>query len=224
MICSRRGRASNAPNVRSTRSAWQPGEDGAGLDPRVPVSSPVDGVVLERHASDGQYVQPDPTPLLTIANLSTVWVEADVFERDLHLVRVGCAAEVTTAAYPDRLFRARVARISDVVDPATRTLKVRFVTANPDLRLKPEMFATVTLFVGGAQDAIVVPPAAVLTEGPNAFVYVALDRRTFARRRVELAPDASADARRIVKGIRPGDRVVTSGAVLLRGHEDLNAR
>ena len=209
---------------RALRAIGLRADADGGLDPRVPVSSPVNGVVLERHASDGQYVQPDPTPLLTVANLSTVWVEADLFERDLHLVHVGDAAEVATAAYPDRRFRARVARISDVVDPATRTLKVRFVTANPDLRLKPEMFATVTLFVSETQTAITVPPTAVLTEGTNAFVYVALDHRTFARRRVELAPDTSGDARCIVKGVRPGDRVVTSGAVLLRGHEDLNAR
>ena len=100
---------------RALRAIGLRADADGGLDPRVPVSSPVNGVVLERHASDGQYVQPDPTPLLTVANLSTVWVEADLFERDLHLVHVGDAAEVATAAYPDRRFRARVARISDVV-------------------------------------------------------------------------------------------------------------
>jgi membrane fusion protein, heavy metal efflux system len=199
------------------------GSDDAHLDPHVPIVSPLDGTVLERHVSDGQYVQPDPTPLLTIASLSTVWVEADVYERDLRLVHRGDTAEVATDAYPDERFRARVARIGDVVDPATRTVKVRFLVANPALHLKPEMFAAVTLFIRDVEQTITVPSTAVLTEGAAAFVYVAIDHRTFARRRVELGAAAASDARCIVKGLKPGDRVVTNGAVLLRGHEDRNS-
>jgi len=196
--------------------------DSGRLDPRVPVTSPVTGAIIERHVSDGQYVQLDPAPLLTIADLSTVWVEADVFERDLHLLRAGQSAEVTTTAYPDERFRAKVARVSDVVDPATRTVKVRFLVVNPALRLKPEMFATVTLFVDDVEQAITVPTSAVLTEGDRSFVYVALDDRTFARRLVETAAEAR-DSRRILRGVKPGDRVVTSGAILLRGQEDRGA-
>ena len=192
------------------------------IDPRVPVSSPVSGAVIERHVSDGQYVQPDPNPLLIVADLSQVWVEADVFERDLHLLRAGQAADVTATAYPDDQFHARVDRISDVLDPTTRTAKVRFVVANPSLQLKPEMFADVTLFVDELQQAISVPSAAVLTEGDRTFVYVQIDDRTFARRSVDVAPD-SKNSRRILRGLTAGDRVVTAGVLLLRAQESRSA-
>jgi cobalt-zinc-cadmium efflux system membrane fusion protein len=189
------------------------------VDARIPVTSPLSGAVIERHVSDGQFVQPDPNPLMVIADLSSVWVEADAFERDIHLLRTGQSAEVTTAAYPDERFRAQVAHISDVLDPATRTLKVRFQVTNPGLKLKPEMFATVTLFVEEREQALLVPASAVLTEGDRTFVYVASGDRTFARKPVEIATGAN-DTRRVLRGLQPGDRVVTSGVVQLRGLED----
>jgi cobalt-zinc-cadmium efflux system membrane fusion protein len=189
------------------------------VDARIPVDSPITGAVIERHISDGQFVQPDPNPLLVIADLSSVWVEADAFERDIHLLRTGQSAEVTTAAYPDEQFRARVELISDVLDPATRTVKVRFLVTNPAFKLKPEMFATVTLFVEEQEQALIIPASAVLTEGDRTFVYVATGDRTFARRPVEIAAGA-ADTRRVVHGLQAGDRVVTSGVVQLRGLED----
>jgi cobalt-zinc-cadmium efflux system membrane fusion protein len=189
------------------------------LDPRVPVTSPIDGVILERQAGDGQYVQPDPTPLVVVADLSEVWVEADVFERDLHLVKAGDRAEVTTAAYPDEQFAATVARVSDVLDPATRTVKVRFVVSNPTLRLKPEMFATVTLFVDDVEQGITIPASAVITEGDRTYTYVAVDSHTFARRNVDVSPD-TADTRRVLKGLQANDRVVVTGALQLRSQED----
>jgi cobalt-zinc-cadmium efflux system membrane fusion protein len=192
------------------------------LDALVPVNAPIAGVVLERKVSERQYVQPDPNPLLTIADLSSVWVEADAFERDLRLLKVGESADVQTTAYPDMRFNAHVAHVGDVLDPATRTVKVRFQVANSSLRLKPEMFATVTLLVDDTEKAMTVPATAVLTEGERSFVYVALDERTFVRRFVEVASD-SRDVRRILSGLKPGDRVATAGAVLLRGQEDRGA-
>jgi cobalt-zinc-cadmium efflux system membrane fusion protein len=195
------------------------GTAGGNVDARVPVTSPIAGAVIDRHLSDGQFAQPDSTPLLTIADLSTVWVEADVFERDLRLLRSGESAEVRTTAYPDEAFRAHITRVSDVLDPATRTVKVRFLVANPSLRLKPEMFATITLLVEDVEQALTIPASAVITEGERSFVYVALNDRTFARRPVEVAAD-SRDTRRVVHGLSAGDRIVTTGAVLLRGHED----
>jgi len=189
------------------------------LDARVPVTSPISGAVIERHLSDGQFAQADSSPLLTIADLSTVWVEADVFERDLHLVRAGEQADVTTNAYPDVQFRAQVTRVSDVLDPTTRTVKVRFLVANPQLRLKPEMFATVTLLVDEVESAVTVPASAVITEGEKTFVYVAIADRAFARRPVQTVAD-SREVRRILQGLDERDRVVTAGALLLRSQEN----
>jgi cobalt-zinc-cadmium efflux system membrane fusion protein len=188
------------------------------LDPRVPVTSPLTGAVIDRHLTEGQYVQPDSTPLLTIADLSTVWVEAEAFEREVRFLRVGESADVTTTAYPDEQFHARVAHVGDVLDPSTRTVKVRFQVANPELKLKPEMFATVLFRLDEAEQAITVPASAVLTEGDKSFVYVAIDDHTFARRAVEVSADARGSCR-ILRGLKEGDRIVTAGAVLLRGQE-----
>src|SRR5262249_59560252 len=115
-------------------------EDAGEPRPRIPVRAPIGGTVVERTATNGQFVGPENGTILTIGDLSTVWVQADVFERDLHLIAIGLPAEVTTAAYPDERFTARVARIGAVVDPQTRTAKVRFLVANPGARLKPGMF------------------------------------------------------------------------------------
>jgi cobalt-zinc-cadmium efflux system membrane fusion protein len=194
---------------------------GGAIDARVPVISPIAGAVIETKVTEGQYVQTDSTPLVTIADLSEVWVDADVFERDVHLVHVGESAVVTTTAYPDDQFRARVERISETLDPATRTIKVRFLVSNPTLRLKPEMFADVVLALESTEDAISVPTSAIFTDGDRLFVYVAIDNVTFARRSIE-AVSESADRRRILRGLAPGDRVVVDGAVLLRAQEDRN--
>jgi cobalt-zinc-cadmium efflux system membrane fusion protein len=194
---------------------------GGAIDARVPVISPIHGAVIEVHVTDGQYVQTDSSPLVAIADLSEVWVEADVFERDLHLVHTGESAVVTTTAYPSDQFRAHVERVSDTLDPVTRTVKVRFLVSNPTLRLKPEMFAEVVLALESQEDGISVPASALFTEADRMFVYVAIDDHTFTRRGVEAVAD-SADTRRVLRGLSPGDRVVVSGAVLLRAQEDRN--
>jgi len=194
---------------------------GGAIDARVPVISPIAGAIIETKVTEGQYVQTDSTPLVTIADLSEVWVDADVFERDVHLVHVGESAVVTTTAYPDDQFRARVERISETLDPATRTIKVRFLVSNPSLRLKPEMFADVVLALEATEEAISVPVSAIFTDGDRTFVYVAIDNATFARRGVDAVAE-SPDRRRVLRGLASGDRVVVDGAVLLRAQEDRN--
>jgi cobalt-zinc-cadmium efflux system membrane fusion protein len=142
------------------------------------------GTLIERNLTPGQYVQADSTALLTIADLSTVWVLVDVFERDIHLVHVGQKVQVVAAAYPDRRFPATVERISDKVDPDSRTLKVRLLVSNPKFLLKPEMFITSSLELSGGGAAISVPAGAVFTEDGKSYVFAAIDDRRFERRSV----------------------------------------
>src|SRR5262249_42774905 len=111
-------------------------DDPASLQPRIPVRAPIDGTVIERSVTNGQYVGPDTTPLFTIADLSSVWVQADIFERDLRHISIGQRADVTTEAYPADRFSAEVSRIASVVDAQTHTAKVRFLVTNPGARLK----------------------------------------------------------------------------------------
>jgi cobalt-zinc-cadmium efflux system membrane fusion protein len=185
-----------------------------GLRSLVPVHAPMSGTLIERNLTPGQYVQADSTALLTIADLSTVWVLVDVFERDIHLVRVGQKVQVVAAAYPDRRFPATVERISDKVDPDSRTLKVRLLVANPKFLLKPEMFITSSLELAGGGSAISIPASAVFTEDGKSYVFAAINDRRFERRLIVAAPDAEGRLR-VTGGLRVGDRIVTDGAMLL---------
>jgi cobalt-zinc-cadmium efflux system membrane fusion protein len=188
------------------------------FDGRVLVVSPIAGSIIERHVTDGQFVQADSMPIIAVADASTVWVMGDVFERDLHLVNVGDEATITTTAYPGERFTGHVNYVSDVIDPMTRTAKVRVSVPNPRNRLKPEMFASIELGVGEPNPALTVPASAVFTENGRSWVYVATKAGHFARRSVDVDQDEGAN-RRVLNGLRPGDRVVTAGALLLREEE-----
>jgi cobalt-zinc-cadmium efflux system membrane fusion protein len=189
---------------------------------RMPITAPIGGVIVDRKVTEGQFVQPDPTPMVTVANLDSVWVMGDLFERDVRLVRKGQAAAITTAAYPGDTFRGRVDYISDTIDPSTRTAKVRVSVGNPGNRLKPEMFATVALQVADNAHAMTVPASAIFVENGRSYVYVEAAPSRFARRLVELASDAGAE-RRVLAGLKIGERVVTGGVLLLRQEEEQRA-
>src|SRR5215204_1022368 len=184
--------------------------DPNGTTPDVVVRSPIAGAVTERQVTAGQFVQPEFGPLLTIADLSSVWVLADVFERDIRHVKPGVRAEVATTAYPDARFAARVVRIHDVVDPETRTLKVRFLAQNPGGSLKPEMFASVSLFLGTSEPAPAIPAQALFTESDATFVYVRNGENSLVRRRVETAEE-NGGRLRVTQGVVAGDQVVSQG-------------
>ena len=197
-------------------------DDVARFNGRVPIRAPIPGVVIERRVTDGQFAPADGTPLLTVANLDTVWVIGDLFERDLRFVRRGQPAIVTTSAYPAERFEGKVNYISESIDPASRTAKVRVSVANPAGRLKPEMYAAVALAVAGDERAPTVPADAIFTEDGRSFVYVELAPGRFARRAVEVAA-GDGRSRRILTGLRVGERIVVDGALLLRQEEQQRA-
>lgn len=189
------------------------------LQPHVVITSPIDGVVTERQATPAQYVAADGTPLFTIADFSTVWVLGDVFERDLRLLRPNQRAQVVTPAFPNQSFSGHVSRIDSVLDPASRTVKVRCVVNNERGQLRPEMFATVNFFVEESAETIDIPAAAVLTESGSSFVYLARDETTFIRQKIDVQPDGPGRMR-LLAGLRVGDRIVTDGAILVRAEEE----
>ena len=193
--------------------------DAQALTPRVPVRAPMNGVITQRDVTDGQFVDAQSAPLLTIADLSTVWVLADVYERDLHHLSIGQKAEVTTNAYPDQKFVARIAQIGNVVDPETHTLTVRFLVNNLQQRLKPGMFATASIELAptGGQ-ALTVPSSAVFMEEGKSYSYVQTGNTAFTRRQVSTVPDGQNRVR-VMAGLREGERVVTDGVLLLRQEE-----
>jgi RND family efflux transporter MFP subunit len=187
----------------------------SGVRAQIPVRSPLAGSIIERPVTPGQFVQGDNTPLMTIVDLSTVWVMVDIFESDIQRVRPGQRVDVTANAYPDRRFSARVDRLSDKVDADTRTIKVRLLVSNPGLLLKPEMFISASLVLNEAAPGITVPAKALFMEGDRSYAFVAVDDSHLRRRQVVALADGGGRLR-VTSGISAGDRVVADGALLLR--------
>ena len=186
---------------------------------RFEMKSPLTGIVVERAVTPGQSVGGDPSQVLfTVADLDMLQVLADLYERDLALVKEGQFAKVTVEAYPGVDFPATLAAIGDVVDPATRTIKVRAWVNNDPHRLKPEMFARLHLDVGDATPFIVVPREAVLESDGKQFVYVVEEPNRYVKREVKVS-NISTNQVRVLEGLTRGQRIVIKGAVLIKGQE-----
>jgi cobalt-zinc-cadmium efflux system membrane fusion protein len=153
-----------------------------------------------------------------VADLDVLQVVADVYERDLDLVHQGQVATVTVEAYPGASFPAAIAAIGDVVDPITRTIKVRAWVNNELHKLKPEMFARLNIDVGNGGSFIALPKEAVLEIDGKEYVYVAEGENHFVKHEVKVGT-ASGDQVRILEGLSPGERVVTKGAILLKAKD-----
>lgn len=186
---------------------------------RFDMKSPLTGTVVERNVTPGQSVSGDPSLVLfTVADLDKLQVVADLYERDLDLVKMGQVASVTVEAYPGVSFPAVLSAVGDVVDPNSRTIKVRAMVDNETHKLKPEMFARLNIDVGDTTQFIAVPREAVLEVDGKEYVYVVRDGNQYVRRSVKTAT-ASSDQIRILEGLAPGERVVTKGVVLIKGQE-----
>ncbi len=186
---------------------------------RFDMKSPLTGTVVERNVTPGQSVSGDPSLVLfTVADLDKLQVVADLYERDLDLVKMGQVASVTVEAYPGTSFSAVLSAVGDVVDPNSRTIKVRAMVDNETHKLKPEMFARLNIDVGDTTQFIAVPREAVLEVDGKEYVYVVQPGQQYVKRQVKAAM-ASSDQIRILDGLVPGERVVTKGAVLIKGQE-----
>ena len=184
------------------------------------IDSPVSGYITERNALPNLMVQPD-TRLYTIADLSTVWVLAQVFQNDLGRVRVGATASLTVDSYPGHVFRGRVDFIYPDVDVTTRTARVRVVFSNANLILSPGMYVNVVLQVPlGSQ--LVVPAGGVLQSGTRQIVFVDRGGGYLEPREVELGPQAG-DEYIVLKGLKSGERIVTSANFLIDSESQLQA-
>ncbi|MDE0856034.1 MAG: efflux RND transporter periplasmic adaptor subunit, partial [Nevskia sp.] len=156
----------------------------------------------------------DPTqPMMTIADLSIVWVTALVPEKDVAAVSRNQDADVSLAAYPERTLHGKVLFVSDVIEPDSRRNKLRIAFGNADYALKPNMFATVTL-LGAKQSRVVLPTSALLMNNDRTSVFVATAPWTFERRTVELQLEEGSTVA-IRSGINAGEQVVMKGGVLL---------
>lgn len=177
------------------------------------VKAPFAGTVIEKAAVLGELAQPDKS-LFTVADLSTLWIEANLFEKDLGRVRLGAPATVAVSAYPGEAFQGRLTYISSTVDKETRAVPARVEVPNPERRLKPEMFATAAIATGTATQAMTLPQVAVLLVNGQAMAFVQ-EAGGFEPRAVE--PGDKVGDRVVIKnGIQAGEAVVVAGAYALK--------
>lgn len=181
--------------------------------PGISVLAPMDGSITALSIAPGTYVNDVTASMMTIVNLDSVWVTANVAEDDLALVVRDEPVDVTLSAYPGSVLHGRVSSVSSVLQPDTRRGMVRITVSNADGRLKPNMFATAT-FAAAQPAQVFVPESALLMNNDSTTVLVEVAPWTFARRVVELGSE-DGDVVRIVAGLQRGERVVTRGGVLL---------
>jgi cobalt-zinc-cadmium efflux system membrane fusion protein len=182
-----------------------------------PLIAPFAGTVVEQHIAIGELVEPNETPY-TIADLSTVWVLLDVFEKDIAHVRVGSEVRVAVDAYPGEMFRGTVAYLSNLLDPSTRTALARVEIDNRDGRLRPGMFATATISMPSASTgpgSFVVPRDAVQQVRGRAVAFVEEQPGTYRMRELGLGKDSGPEVE-VLAGLTEGERVVTEGAFYLK--------
>jgi Cu(I)/Ag(I) efflux system membrane fusion protein len=182
--------------------------------------SPAAGIVTEKKALQGMRFMPGEM-LYQIADLSSVWVIADIFEQDIGLIAANAAARVRINAYPDRLFEGRVSYVYPALNAATRTVPVRIELANPESMLKPAMFAQVELPVE-TRDALTVPASAVIDSGTRRIVLVELGEGRFEPREVSLGARGD-NLVEIIDGVKEGDPVVVAANFLIDAESNLKA-
>jgi membrane fusion protein, copper/silver efflux system len=183
-------------------------------------NSPVSGYITERNVLPNMYVQPE-TKLYTVADLSTVWVNANIFQTDLGKIKPGDPAAITVDAYPGRTFSGRISEVLPQVDMNTRTARVRIVLPNSGLKLMPGMFVNVGLKIPLGRQ-LVVPSSAVLHAGVRQMVFVSRGEGNFDPREVQTAEHAG-DKAIITKGLKAGETVVSSANFLIDSESQLQA-
>jgi Cu(I)/Ag(I) efflux system membrane fusion protein len=185
------------------------------------IHAPAGGTLLEVGARQGQYVTP-VTQLYLIADLSRVWVYADIYEYELPWVAAGDRVEMTLASVPGRSFTGRLDYVFPYAESKTRTTKARLVFDNPDRALRPEMFAEVTIFAAEKPNQVVVPSEAVVRSGDYNQVFVVNAAGDFEPRRVELGVESQGEVA-IASGVEAGERVVVSAQFLVDSESSLRA-
>ena len=184
------------------------------------IDSPVSGYITERNALPNLYVEP-ATRIYAIADLSRIWVYAQVFQNDVGRIKPSDPVQITVDAYPERMFRGRIESILPQVDPATRTLRVRLEISNPDLKLKPGMFVNAE-FRTNLGRHLVVPAAAVLQSGARSLAFLDEGGGRLTPKEVVLGPRVG-DEVIVLQGLQAGQRIVTSANFLIDSESQLQA-
>lgn len=180
------------------------------------ITAPFSGVVIEKDAVMGELAKPEDK-LFTIADLSTVWIEANVAEKDLGKLTVGSPTTVTVSSFPDESFKGKVSYVSSIFDKETRTVKARIELPNPDRKLRIDMFAKAMVDLSSSREALILPQEAVLLVQGQSTVYVQTEGG-FEARAVEVGEQLNKGVV-ITSGLKAGEHVVTGGAYTLKSRQ-----
>lgn len=207
--------AADAEAARTAQLLSLFGDHGAAIDQHVALRSPIGGEVVARAINPGQELLPDQSGAapFVITDMSSLWVELDAREEDLSLLKPGMKLQLQTKAYPNETFEGAVLRTADYVDPVSRTIKVLAQVPNKDHRLKGELFVTATIPTDASQQAEA-PATAVVLLGEKHFTFVK-EGPSFVRREVEVGAAHSGKVA-ILSGVKPGEELVTQGALFLQ--------
>lgn len=187
--------------------------DSKGSSRQMTITAPTGGSITALSVSQGTYVNDLTAAIMTISNLDSVWVTANVPENNVGSVTTGQQVDITLPAYPGKVFHGTVSFINAVLEPDTRRDKVRIAIDNTDGSFKPNMFANVTFHLSEPK-AVLVPQSALLMNNDSITVFVEVSDWTFERRTVELGDDEGDNAR-VIKGLQAGDKVIVKGGVLI---------
>ena len=180
----------------------------------MPIRAPFSGRIIARNVTRGEVVETDQK-LFTVANLTDVWVIGNVPEKDVRFIRKDQTVNVVLAAYPHAIFTGTITYVGDVLDPSTRTMRLRVTVPNPERLLKPEMFAIVSVYVMSSPDALSVPLAAVQDGPAGKMVFVQREAGVFETRSVRLGNE-EGDEVRVLEGVQAGEQIVTKGSFALK--------
>jgi len=186
-----------------------------GIRPELAMRAPISGTVVQKMVLPGQFIQAGTTAAFVISDVSTLWVQGHIYEKDLRSIHVGDVAEMRNTSFPG-VFHGTVSYIGDMIDPATRTTPVRIVTKNSDRLLKKDLFLDVTIQDKSQHQALVVPTTSVLYDDQNfPFVYLQVEAGKFAQRAIKIGGQQQ-DQIEVLDGLKEGDRVVSQGSVFLQ--------
>ena len=185
----------------------------------VPVVAPFDGRIIARNLTKGEVVE-TTEKLFVVADLTDVWVTAVIPEKDIPYIRpdqtgTGQSVEVHVAAYPGQAFQGRITYVGDVLDPATRTMRLRLELPNPERKLKPAMYATVRVYSEPEANALLIPESAVQRDRDRQFVFVEREPAIFEARDVKLGSSNGREIK-VLDGLLEGESIVTNGAFVLK--------
>ncbi len=186
------------------------------------ITSPSDGYVVEKNVTAGSFIRNDNSQnLFTISNMQDVWVWANVFETDIEKIQTGQPAEVTTLAYPDKIFYGKVDQVNTVLDPVSKAMKIKIVLPNTGMLLKPQMFTTVTLAKAESQKALEIPSDAIISDGGKSYVIVYKDKYHVNAREV-IPLKISGRKTYLSAGLKEGELIISKNQIFIFNslHED----